>query len=189
MNLRMLPLLLAFACTEDLTTDTEETESEMDSESDMESESEMDSESGMDSEPDGNFSGAMSVDATSQDTPTLIDLVSGKTVTSSDAWTVSFMRATVALGDGVEAMHVDEELSTDITVPGSGWAADTADAKVFDTWYDYNPSNHLLTPVAGSWLIRDAAGNVWGMAIDSYYDEHGTSATYQVEFVAVEEAE
>ena len=39
----------------------------------------------------------------------------------------------------------------------------------FSAWYDYNPNTHVLTPAAGTWLVRGATGKLYKLAITTYY--------------------
>jgi len=136
-------------------------------------------------EPEGVFS----VDATSHDDWTHINLATGRP-TSGDDWDVAFRRADVMLAEGAEAIPVAEELSEDMVVPASGWLTDQLGDEptyALGTWYDYDPVNHTLWPADGAFLVRNPAGTVFGLQFHGYYDAAGTSAHYTMASVVVEE--
>ncbi len=44
-----------------------------------------------------------------------------------------------------------------------------AAATSLSAWYDYDPETHILTPAAGTWIVRGAAGKLFKLQILSYY--------------------
>lgn len=61
----------------------------------------------------------------------------------------------------------------------------------FSTWYDYNQTTHLLTPAAGTWLVRGGTGALYKLRIDSYYstpdgnDGTGDGGTFKIDVGAL----
>jgi hypothetical protein len=57
----------------------------------------------------------------------------------------------------------------------------------FATWYDYDPSTHVLSPHEGTWLVRGADGTLYKLAIETYYanpdgsEGTGDGGTYAVD--------
>jgi hypothetical protein len=39
----------------------------------------------------------------------------------------------------------------------------------FSTWYNYDQTSHMLSPVSGTWLVQSASGKLFKLRIDSYY--------------------
>ncbi len=67
----------------------------------------------------------------------------------------------------------------------------------FSSWYDYDPSTHLLTPAPGTWLVRGGDGTLYALQIQTYYgspsgapDDGGTATsdggTYVLEVKALQ---
>lgn len=44
-----------------------------------------------------------------------------------------------------------------------------AAATTFATWYDYDSATHLLSPHAGTWIVRGGDGVLYKLAIETYY--------------------
>jgi heme-binding HmuY-like protein len=66
----------------------------------------------------------------------------------------------------------------------------------FSSWYDYDPSSHMLTPAAGTWLVHGGDGKLYAVQILTYYgspsgvpDDGGTTnsegGTYVLEVKAL----
>lgn len=59
------------------------------------------------------------------------------------------------------------------------------------TWYSYNQATHILTPAAGTWLIKGGKGAVYKFKFDSYYanpdgsEGTGDGGTYKYEVGAL----
>ena len=122
-----------------------------------------------------------------------VDLATSSEADGEASWTLGFQRYTVIVdggssGDGdVEAVFV-ADASFDSAPPTDGWATDAPDADddgkdelVFGSWYDYNPENHVLTPKAGTWFVRDAQ-HVWALQILGYYSEAGDGGYPEIRF-------
>lgn len=39
----------------------------------------------------------------------------------------------------------------------------------FSTWYNYDESSHMLSPVSGTWLVQGATGKLFKLRVKSYY--------------------
>jgi len=39
----------------------------------------------------------------------------------------------------------------------------------FATWYNYDEASHMVSPVSGTWLVKDAKGKLFKLHIKSYY--------------------
>jgi hypothetical protein len=53
--------------------------------------------------------------------------------------------------------------------------SDTSPGYAFDNWFDYNPVDHTLTPVADRvYVVRTPEGNHCKVELLSYYDGAGT---------------
>ncbi|MEI9939165.1 MAG: HmuY family protein [Pseudomonadota bacterium] len=75
--------------------------------------------------------------------------------------------ADVTSADLVGADFVTEEFFDDdcnpiVDVTG---AASTS----FSSWYDYDETTHVLSPVTGTWLVRGATGKFFKLRFESYY--------------------
>ncbi len=118
--------------------------------------------------------------------------VSPSTPEDSPAWDLAFLRFNVAVNGGssgtgdVAAAILDGKTLGDVTeVPVDGFVTDdvsdapedmeTAPGYAFDEWYDYNPSNHVLTPRERVYVVRTVEGNHFKLQLTDYYDEAGTS--------------
>jgi len=44
-----------------------------------------------------------------------------------------------------------------------------APATTFSSWYDYNDATHVLSPHAGTWLVRGGTGKLFKVQITTYY--------------------
>jgi hypothetical protein len=90
--------------------------------------------------------------------------------------------ATVAILDGVAFDDLDAPptagyVEDDASAPGSGGdsMSDTSPGYAFDNWFDYNPVDHTLTPVADRvYVVRTPEGNHFKVELLSYYDGAGT---------------
>ncbi len=76
-----------------------------------------------------------------------------------------FADVTAADADSNELLS-DEFFDADCTptVDPTGAAATS-----FTGWYDYDAETHVLTPAAGTWLVRGAGGKLFKLQILSYY--------------------
>lgn len=61
----------------------------------------------------------------------------------------------------------------------------------FSSWYDYDMTTHVLTPTAGTWLVRGGTGRLYKLKIDSYYSNpdgsegNGDGGTFKIEVGAL----
>jgi len=101
-------------------------------------------------------------------------------------------------GDGgVEVARVDGVLADVTTAPTTGWLTDAVDGddpnpvpdyafEQGDGWYDYHPQTHVLTPKPIVWVIRTTEDHMIKLAIESYYDDAGTSAQFELHWAPLE---
>lgn len=73
-------------------------------------------------------------------------------VTSADAAGVDF----------VSEDFFDDDCNAIVDLTG-------APSTSFSTWYNYDPATHVLSPVAGTWLVRGATGKLFKLRFKSYY--------------------
>ena len=117
--------------------------------------------------------------------------VNDVTSLQSLAWDLAFKRALV-YGNGGEggpgvgaSAFVDKEFASVTSEDAAG--ADFFSENFFDddcnqivdvtgaastsfsTWYDYDEATHVLSPVAGTWLVRGATGKLFKLRFKSYY--------------------
>ncbi|HKE18933.1 MAG TPA: HmuY family protein [Kofleriaceae bacterium] len=115
--------------------------------------------------------------------------------TSAD-WDLGLQRFHYALDGGVsgagqgEVAIVDGATLADVTsAPADGWATDLPDDDVdqdtlpeyaFENaggaWYDYDPETHVLTPKQRVYVVRGAAGDLFALGIEAYYNDAGSPA-------------
>lgn len=202
---RLLPLLLMLstACVEDLSVDDPEDTGETSTDPD---------DTDADTEDDGPIpvgevrftdlgDGEMQADVNAADATqwVYVDLVDAARVEAGEPWTLALQRYHIKLnggvsGDGsVEAAFVPDLAFDDATeAPADGWFTDEPDAdddgepeRAFATWWDYDPSTHVLTPKPGTWFVRDAE-QTWAVEILDYYSEFGDSGYPSFRFKGVE---
>ncbi len=118
---------------------------------------------------------------------------------ADDTWDIAFQRFSVKLNGGVsgaggvEAAWVEgADYATHTEVPVEGWITDAADDDedgvpeyALEAWYDYDENTHVLTPKAGIYVIRSVEGTPFKFAIDSYYDDAGTSGFMAVRWASL----
>ena len=71
-------------------------------------------------------------------------------------------RADAASADFVSEAFFDADCKPTVELTGSV-------ATSFSSWYEYDEASHVLTPVAGTWLVRGATGALYKLAFSSYY--------------------
>ncbi|MGB1014850.1 MAG: HmuY family protein [Nannocystaceae bacterium] len=142
------------------------------------------------------------VDARDETKWVYLDLESGHFVvpnTPEDTveWDLAFQRFNIAVNGGtsgsggVEVAALEGEMfASVIEAPSSGYITDNVQDKpedmettpgyAFDLWYDYNPSNHILTPRELVYVVRTVEGNFFKVQLLDYYDEAGTSGYVHV---------
>jgi hypothetical protein len=127
--------------------------------------------------------------------------VTDKTSVSSTAWDLAFKRAVLYTNDGSGgpgqggAVLIAKDIAQVTAADASGAAFQTESCfdaqcnpqldpvgEVLTTmsgWYDYDQATHILTPAAGTWLIRGGGGKLFALALESYYgsnDDGGVDA-------------
>lgn len=148
--------------------------------------------------PDGD-GWVATIDATDAGGWVGLDLDAPAEVSTADPdWDLRFQRfhmsgngGTTGEG-GVHALFVPgASLASIDDVPDGPWLADAPDGPDDDddpdyalsTWYAYNETTHVLTPVPGVWFVRSTEGQVFGLSIDTYYDAVGSSAYPRIRWV------
>lgn len=136
------------------------------------------------------------VDATSNEVWIYLDLDTGLEVDPEDSegaaqWDLAFQRFVIAINGGVSgegsvevAVVEGSGLESLTQAPAEGYRVDEADGddentgpdRVFDSWYSYDPSTHILTPAALRYVVFTSDGNYVKLEMAGYYDEAGTSA-------------
>ena len=135
------------------------------------------------------------VDATSREDWALIDLETGDVFgvedpSGSSEWDISVQRFIFKLNsplngpEDVGALIVGDESYEEYEIPPSeGYLQDMEDADddgvpeyVFNEWYDYDISTHILTPKNQFYVIRNRNDRFFKLYIEDYYSSAGTSA-------------
>jgi hypothetical protein len=117
--------------------------------------------------------------------------VTDKTAHASTAWDLAFKRPVIFTNDGdggsgmggalfvakdfasvtasdaqgmtfATEMFVDADCNPQLDATGSVQTT-------MSTWYDYNLQTNMLTPKAGTWIIRGGTGTLFKLAIQDYY--------------------
>ncbi len=138
---------------------------------------------------------SMTVDASADGTWIYLDMETGDTLSISSpetdlTWDLAVQRTRMRTNSGTSgagaggAVNVEEaDLSAVMTAPTSGYIIDellplpgppgsgeeSGNASLA-TWYDYNPSTHVVSPHATSYVIRNADGGHSKIQITSYAD-------------------
>ncbi len=137
------------------------------------------------------------IDARDDEAWVYYDLESGQEVEPSNpedspTWDLAFQRFNIAVNGGtsgsgdVAVALVDGQALEDVgEPPADGYVTDnvvdapedmeTTPGYAFDEWYDYNPSNHVLTPRERVYVVRTVEGNYFKLQLTDYYDQAGTS--------------
>ncbi|UOQ74061.1 HmuY family protein [Hymenobacter cellulosilyticus] len=116
---------------------------------------------------------------------TFFSLADGKEVPHTDSastkWDLAFRGTTIltnggSSGPGQGGAQVKSGLFAELTTaPETDYAVDAAAAKAIPTgsgkgWYNYNPTTHVVSPIAGKVLvIRTAAGKYAKLEVTNYY--------------------
>jgi hypothetical protein len=110
-----------------------------------------------------------------------------------EGWDIAFSRQRIMLNGGISgeggvevAVIEAESLADVVTAPVTGFATDLEDDDddnaepeyAFDVWFDYNSSNHVLTPFPLVFVVRTTDDQLVAIEILSYYDDAGTSAVF-----------
>ncbi len=133
---------------------------------------------------DGTF--ALTVDATDEEAWVYFHFEQG-VVAETEAWDLALRRFVVDLPeDGLARYAPDDGLASATQAPEDGWLADTDDeTRAFDTWYAYDPVNHVLSPNDGIWYVK-AGERYYGLRIEDYYDDAGTAGHMALAWTTVE---
>jgi hypothetical protein len=73
----------------------------------------------------------------------------------------------VSAADATDAEYATEKFFDDECNPIVDLTGTAATS--FSSWYDYDPATHVLSPAAGTWLVRSANGKPYKLEIRSYY--------------------
>ncbi len=146
--------------------------------------------------------GDLVVDATSYQSSVYIELDGVPHLVDETApWDVRVKRFEIAVNGGVSgdagvevAFLPDVSLDDLETPPQTGYATDAEDGPdddelpdlVFGTWYDYDDSSHVLTPVPGAWIVHTSDAAYVALAIDDYYDDAGTSGVLSLRWKSID---
>lgn len=185
---RILPTLCALGCAQALSLDTSSQEQQLDPPL---------------ATTAGGFEGE--IDATSEESWVYVDLESGELVEPAvpeddPSWDVAFLRFQVAINGGVSGTGGCEAAALDgvpfdevLAAPPDGYTTDQEDDdgdglpdRALGSWYDYDKTTHELTPHDRTYVIRTVEGAHQRLRFDSYYDEAGTPAIYQLRWAPVE---
>lgn len=146
----------------------------------------------------GNGVTATVVAATDLNAWIYLDLDSGSAVTpespdDSQEWDLGFQRQRIKINGGVSgqggaavALVPDTDFDALTRAPSGEYIADAPDqndngepeyamSSGDNAWYDYDVSTHVLTPKDVVYVIRSVEGNHYKLAMQSYYDDAGTS--------------
>ncbi len=107
------------------------------------------------------------------------------------AWDLAFKRAQIYTNGGEggpgkgAAVFLDKDFAnvTSADLTGAAFASEEffdddcnptvdltgAASTSFSTWYNYDDQTHVLSPVAGTWLVRGATGKFFKLSFESYY--------------------
>ena len=149
------------------------------------------------------------IDATDSTVWTYFDLESRSIVSPADPanaedWDLAFQRYVIAVNGGVsgnggvevlEVAGMFSDFENVVEVPADGtWSTDAEDADgdgkpeyVFQTWFDYDISTHVLTPADIVYLVRTVEGNPFRFRILHYYSPEGESGYMNIEFDQIEQ--
>jgi hypothetical protein len=139
-----------------------------------------------------------------------VDLTDKQAFTSTD-WDLGLKRAVLRTNDGdsgpggggaqfLPGKSFDSVTMADATkIATESWFDDECVPKTdatgaiqttFDGWYDYAMSTMVVTPKAGTWIVRDAKGALYKLEIEDYYSKTdgttgATGAHYKLRWAAL----
>ena len=117
--------------------------------------------------------------------------VTDVTALRSTAWDLAFKRALIYGNDGdggpghAGGLLLDKEFAQ--VTRADAQAAEYIDERFFDEdcnptvdltgqvytsfadWYEYDTATHVLTPAAGTWVVRGATGHLFKLQFETYY--------------------
>jgi hypothetical protein len=136
------------------------------------------------------------VDATVATAWTHGDFETGAEMADTGPWDLRFQRFHISTNGGisgsggVEVASVADVAFAQVTAPpDTGWTSDAPDGddanmdpeyafEQGDSWYDYNPMSHALTPKPLVWIVRTNGGSTIKLEITKYYDDAGTAGWF-----------
>jgi hypothetical protein len=146
------------------------------------------------------------IDATDYKLWVYMDFESGELVMVSEpetdlSWDIAFQRYHPKINGGVSGsgeMEVAIVTGADFdsleAAPDSDYTHDLADADedgvpeyAMATWYDYDPTTHVLSPADQIYVLRTVEGGYVKLRFDQYYDEAGTSGYPQFTWGFIDE--
>lgn len=111
-----------------------------------------------------------------------LSVISPATPTDSDDWDLAFRQFTIITNGGVNGtggveVAAFEGLYNDFggygdAIPPHGWASDSADAGMFDDWYDYDHVSHIVSPADMLYFVSTVEGSTYEVRILDYYDDN-----------------
>ncbi len=121
-------------------------------------------------------------DAAGRGSFTLYSLADNKVIPNSDSatvkWDIGFRATTVIVNGGVsgpgntQAQVITGVYNDLVTAPETGYTTDAATAKVISGWYSYNMDTHIISPVAGKFIVLKTTGGKYAkLEITSYYKD------------------
>jgi len=114
-----------------------------------------------------------------------VGLEAGALVSEASGWDLAFQRIDVRSARRVAAQDIRFEDATQ--APADGWVED-GDTLAFDAvgpWWDYDATNHTVSPKAKTFFVEVDAETYFKVAVRDYYDEAGTSGVFTVDYAAV----
>jgi hypothetical protein len=133
-------------------------------------------------EPDADGIRTIYIDSTSSEDWIHFDLDTFTATDDPDAWAIATQRYVVKVNGGVsgsgnvEAVFTDDDFDTVQSSPETGWSSDLEDADedgkpeyVFDSWFNYDSSTHVLTPKSGTWFVSTPGDTTHALQILDYY--------------------
>lgn len=133
---------------------------------------------------DGTY--ALTIDASDEEAWVYFHFEQG-VVGETDGWDLALRRFVIDLpDDGLARYAPDATLASVTAAPDDGWVADTDDeTRALDTWYAYDPVNHVLSPTDGVWYVK-AAERYYALRVEGYYDDAGTAGHLALAWTPVE---
>ena len=111
------------------------------------------------------------VNSAASDSWTCLSLLDAEQVDS--AWDFAWKTWGAALPMGFSGIILPgQDYAALTTAPSEGWS--NQNMSLFDGWYDYDSSTHILTPKDRVYVLKDDLGNYWKLQIESYYGDDNT---------------
>ncbi|WP_138431485.1 HmuY family protein [Fodinibius saliphilus] len=91
-----------------------------------------------------------------------------KADSTTDKWDIALSRTTIYINNGISgpgeggAIVLDQSFDATEIAPSKGYNSDTKESMAIPTgsgngWYNYNPSNHLITPIEDKTIVLKTA--------------------------------